>query len=117
LKTLQWAQSPHQWNQRYFRELDVRSLAIQEAGGVAAFQVRQDKVRSNARARRLANLVRHYDDLSALGMNIKSQVYLAGLRIRDCINLQVPNGSRLLDEVIHATANQSNNGNLSSHLD
>jgi hypothetical protein len=53
-------------------------------------------------------------------MDIERQVYLAGLRIRECINLQVPNGSRLLDEVIHATAstqNQSDDGNLSGHLD
>jgi hypothetical protein len=87
LETLQWAQSPHRWNQRYFKELDVRSLAIQEAGGMAAFQIKRDKVRSNALARRCANVMKHYEDLSALGMNIERQVYLAGLRIRDCINL------------------------------
>jgi hypothetical protein len=117
LKKLQWAQSPHRWNQRYFRGPDVRSLAIREAGGVAAFQVRRDKVRSNALARRRANLMKHYEDLSALGMNVERHVYLAGLHIWDCINLQVPNGSRLLDEVIHAavsTHNQSDDGN---HLD
>jgi hypothetical protein len=82
---------------------------------VAVFQARQDKVRSNALARRRANLVRHYKDLSALEMDTERQVYLAGLRIRDCINLRVPNGSRLLDEVIHAavsTHNQSDDGNL-----
>jgi hypothetical protein len=120
LKTLQWAQSPHRWNQRYFREPDIRSLAICQAGGMAAFQVKRDKVRSNALARRLANLMKHYEDLSALGMDIERQIYLAGLRIRDCINLQVPNGSRLLDEVIHATVstqNQLDDGNLFGHLD
>jgi hypothetical protein len=87
---------------------------------MAAFQVKRDKVRSNALARRLTNLIKHYEDLSALGMDIERQFYLAGLRIRDCINLQVPNGSRLLDEVIHATAstrNQSEDENLSDHLD
>jgi hypothetical protein len=87
---------------------------------MAAFQVKRDKVRSNALARRLANLMKHYEDLSALGMVIERQIYLAGLRIRDCITLQVPNGSRLLDEVIHAiasTRNQSEDGNLSDHLD
>jgi hypothetical protein len=50
-------------------------------------------------------------------MDIERQVYLAGLCIWDCINLQVPNGSRLLDEVIHAavsTHTQSDDGN---HLD
>jgi hypothetical protein len=63
--------------------------------------------------------MKHYEDLSALGMNIERQVYLAGLRIRDCINLQVPNGSRLLDDVIHAavSAQDQNDGALSNHLD
>jgi hypothetical protein len=120
LKKLQWAQSPHRWNQRYFRGPDVRSLAIQEAGGMAAFQVKRDKVRSNALARRRTNLVKHYDDLSALGMAFERQIYLAGLRIRDCINLRVPNGSRPLDEVIHVAVsaqNQSEDRDLSNHRD
>jgi hypothetical protein len=63
--------------------------------------------------------MKHYEDLSALGMNIERQVYLAGLRIRDCINLQVPNGSRLLDDVIHAAVNaqDQDDGKRSDHLD
>jgi hypothetical protein len=64
--------------------------------------------------------MKHYEDLLALGMDIERQIYFAGLRIRDCINLQVPNGSRMLDEVIHAAVtakNQLDDEKLSNHLD
>lgn len=89
LSSLQWTSHPLGAVQtRYYREYDVRVLAIRERGGPVGFnkgeKARQTKVIMQQRKR----LVKHYEDPAKLKRCFQTQAMLAGLNLADCIDLR-----------------------------
>jgi hypothetical protein len=95
LSSLQWAPHPLGFvKSRFYRESDLRVLAVRERGGPTGFSSALEDRRANVIKERRKRLVQHYHDLAELGRCFQTQAVLAGLNRTECIDLRVKVESR-----------------------
>lgn len=90
LSSLQWAPHPSSYiKTRYYRESDLRVLAVRERGGPTGFNSALEDRRAKAIKERRERLVKHYHDLAELGRCFQTQAVLAGLNPTECMDLRL----------------------------
>jgi hypothetical protein len=73
---------------RFYRESDLRVLAVQKQGGPTGFYGALEDRRAKVIKERRMRLVKHYHDLAELGRCFQKQAVLAGLNPTECMDLR-----------------------------